>query len=227
MRGGVTSFSPYGPAAPSSNAQQLMAQRITQAQGAASGIEQLLGYNPQTGTTTYMPKLIASVLSEMYGGTVLGNAAVNFIDPKAGQYMQQAKLFVEPVLRIASGAAIRPEEYHDYFQMFIPMPGDPPALVKSKIDAMHVWAQTTGQAATTDQALAMMASAAQNNPVLQQQIVRVRNDATQSGRLGLPVYQAAAGAGQTQPGATPAPPPAAPPPPAVDHNRVKAILGMQ
>ena len=124
--------------------------------------------------------------------------------------------------------AIRPEEYHDYFQMFIPMPGDPPALVKSKIDAMHVWAQTTGQAATVDQALGMMAQAAQGNPVLQQQIVRVRNDATQNNRLGLPTYQASGGGAPAAPGATP--PPAAPPPAApsgVDHNRVKAVLGMQ
>jgi hypothetical protein len=201
-------------------------QRVAQAQAAEQQLEQLIGVNPQTGqlpATPYTPGILASTIREMPGGTgALGGAATNLVDKNAIAYNTAAMRWIEPVLRVASGAAIRPEEYQDYFQMFIPGPNDNRDVMLQKLQAMRQWTQVVSTATNANQALQMMARVSQGSPAVQQQIETMRVKANQAGTLDKP----AQAQGAPAPAATP---PAAPPAPAggVDHARIRALLGMQ
>jgi hypothetical protein len=149
----------YQTQAPPTEQVQLQVARIANADRSRIGLQNLIGYGERTRRLApdfYVPDWMAWDAFQKTGGTGLGNAASQWLDPRVGQYMNWAKSFVEPVLRIASGAAIRPEEYVDYYHMFVPMPGDPPVLVKQKLDNMKAWVDIAGRAATPGQAQQMI-----------------------------------------------------------------------
>ncbi|MEY9184689.1 hypothetical protein ABIG06_006237 [Bradyrhizobium sp. USDA 326] len=204
--------------APSTQSQQQMATRVAQASQARQQLEEIILKDPATGqqrTAPYVPGLAPSMLNQGANESVLGRYAIKKLDPVAEQYFASAQRWIEPVLRIASGAAIRPEEYGSYFRMFVPEVGDPPQVISQKLLSMRQWETATGNASTANEALAMMQRAAQQSgdPRTMATIERIRTIATERGTLNNPVTDPAQGA--------------APAPSGVDHNRVRQLLGMQ
>jgi hypothetical protein len=143
---------------------------------------------------------------------------VGKLDPTAKAYFTAAKQWVEPVLRMASGAAIRDTEYADYYGMFIPEAGDPQTVIQQKLGAMKLWENATANAATSGEALNMMDRAAAGNPMIRQAVERIRVKAQEAGTLNTPIQRDAAAA-QAAPAAPVAPA-------AVNHDEVRRILGM-
>jgi hypothetical protein len=200
---------------------------VAQASSARQTLEQLMMYDPTTGlprAKPYVPALIPALINERGGGGVLGRFALSKVDPSAKTYYIAAKQWVEPVLRMASGAAIRDTEYADYYGMFIPEAGDNTAQIQQKLSAMKLWENATANAATSGEALSMMERAAAGNPMIRPAVERIRVRAAQAGTLDTPLQPLRDTPAQstTQPAA-----PATTAPPGVDHSEVKRILGMQ
>ena len=196
---------------------------VAQASSARQTIESAIGLqNGQLPAKPYLPSLAAAMVNERGGQTVAGRYLLGTIDPKAKEYYNAAKLWVEPVLRIASGAAIRPEEYAEYYGMFIPEAGDSQAQVAQKLNAMRLWENATAGAQNANEVLTKMAQTAQGNPSALALVERLRVKAAEAGTLNAPVQSTGTAA---VPPVTTAP--AATAPAAVDHARVKQLLGIQ
>jgi hypothetical protein len=119
---------------------------------------------PLSGTlpqNPYTPDWMAALIAERQPDGVVSAALMNKVDPKAREYYSAAKAWVEPVLRLASGAAIRPEEYKDYMYMFIPSALDSPQLIATKLNRMREWQEATAGNATANQATATLIARAQ------------------------------------------------------------------
>jgi hypothetical protein len=129
-----------------------------------------------------VPNWMAAMANEKLGGTVAGNNLVNAADPKALAYFQTSKRLVEPILRLASGAAINKGEYSDYYQMFIPAQGDTPQMIADKLNAIRTWQVAVGRSRTANGLLQMVSELGQGNPVVQATVERMRVKATQGGR---------------------------------------------
>jgi hypothetical protein len=218
--------------APGSAEQTKEVRAVAQAANARLTLEQLMMYDPTTGqprSKPYVPSLAAALINERAGGGLLGRYAVGKLDPVAKQYYVAAKQWVEPVLRMASGAAIRDTEYADYYGMFIPEPGDSTQIIQQKLGAMKLWENATANAATSGEALAMMDRAAAGNPMIHQAVDRIRVKANEAGTLNTPLAPLRGGGPSTPqavpPGAANVAPTTAPP--GVDHNAVRQLLGMQ
>jgi hypothetical protein len=202
------------------------ARQVELAQQARLKLQEKIGFDESTGQLKpgyYVPGLTATAIGERYGGSATGRAIVKRIDPAAQEYRAEAMRWIEPVLRNASGAAIRPEEYGDYFAMFIPETGDSPQEVTRKLGAMKAWEHATAGAATANQALANMDRIAQQtgDTAMRQAADRIRVVARERGTLDAPLSTGAGGGGGA---ATAAPAGAAVAAPAVDHNAVQARL---
>jgi len=212
--------------APASQGQQQMAARVVQASQARQQLEQIIMTDPATGqprNAPYVPGLMPSMLNQGANESVLGRYAIKKMDPVAEQYFTSAQRWIEPVLRAASGAAIRPEEYGSYVRMFVPEVGDPPQVIASKLLAMRQWETATGNASTANGALTAMQQVAQQSgdPRTMAIIERLRTVATERGTLNNPISaDAAAPTPGTAAGAAPAGG-------GVDHNRVRQLLGLQ
>ena len=140
------------------------AAAVGRADVARRNIETQIGIvNGQMPPNPYVPNLAAAVLAEKNNGIVNG-MAIAALDPKAPRYLADAKAWVESVLRLASGAAIRPEEYGDYAQIFIPNRNDTKEAIQAKLDRMAQWAQLTATAANADQATQMLMNVSKGDP---------------------------------------------------------------
>ena len=147
--------------APATQAQVNLAGAITRADQARRDIEKMIwaGTDPASGRLPqkpWLPDWKAALLAERGGDSLLIAQAINAMDPDARAYYASAKAWIEPVLRLASGAAIRTEEYRDYMAMFIPNWGDSPKLIADKINRMREWQEATGGNVTANQAVATM-----------------------------------------------------------------------
>jgi hypothetical protein len=224
---GTVSVTPLpGGGGPATHEAANTARQVELAQQARLKLQEKIGYDEATGQLKpgfYVPGLTATAIGERYGGSATGRAIVKRIDPAAQEYRAEAMRWIEPVLRNASGAAIRPEEYGDYFAMFIPETGDSPQEVTRKLGAMKAWEQATAGAATANQALARMDQIAQQagDPAMRQVADRIRVVARERGTLDAPLATGAGGGGGA---ATVAPAGAAVATPAVDHNAVQQRL---
>jgi hypothetical protein len=214
-----------GGGAPATHEAANTTRQVVLAGQARAQLQSKIGYDENTGQLKpnyYVPGFGATVVGEKYGGSAGGRRVVKWLDPKAQEYRAEAMRWIEPVLRNASGAAIRPEEYGDYFAMFIPETGDTPREVTRKLQAMKAWENATSGAATANQALATMDRIAQQtgDVTMRQAADRIRVVARERGTLDTPLVgdpAAAAGAG------APAGAPSQGPPP-VDHNAVNDLL---
>jgi hypothetical protein len=68
--------------------------------------------------------------------------------PEYQMAAQHAKLFINAVARRQSGATVRPDEWTDYGQMFIPQPGNDTKVIQAKREARE-WALNAMQAGLT------------------------------------------------------------------------------
>jgi len=136
----------------------------------------------QAPAIPYVPNLATAILAERGNGMVNGRL-ISTIDPKAPQYLAEAKNWVEAVLRLASGAAIRPEEYADYAQIFVPNANDNRQQIDAKLKRMSDWAQITSTAMNADDATKMLMNVSRGDPVFQDMAVKLRNMAQNNGHL--------------------------------------------
>lgn len=134
-----------------------------------------------------------ATLNQGANENVVAQYMIKKLDPAAEQYFAAAQRWIEPVLRVASGAAIRPEEYGSYMRMFIPSAADPPQVISQKLLSMRQWVQATAGSATANEALSKMQQAAQQSgdPRALAAIERLRTVATERGTLNNPVDGAA------------------------------------
>jgi hypothetical protein len=159
------------------------AAAIGRAETSRRNLETQIGYvDGQAPAIPYVPNLGAAILAERNGGIVNG-MAIAALDPKAPQYLAEAKNWVEAVLRLASGAAIRPEEYADYAQIFVPNRNDNRQQIDAKLKRMSDWAQITATAMNADDATKMLMNVSRGDPVFQDMAVKLRNLAQQNGNL--------------------------------------------
>jgi hypothetical protein len=74
-----------------------------------------------------------NLLSRMVGGLgVVGNIALQQLDPEYQQFAQAARDFINASLRRESGAVISPVEFDNARQQYLPMPGDTEATLAQK-----------------------------------------------------------------------------------------------
>lgn len=190
------------------------ASAVGRAETARKSLEAQIGVvNGQLPAVPYVPNLGAAIIAEKNNG-IVGGALISAIDPKAPQYLADSKAWVEAVLRLASGAAIRTEEYSDYAQMFVPNRNDNHQQIEAKLKRMQDWAQITASAQTAEEAHKMLMNVSKGDPVFQDMAIKLRNLAEQNGTLNTPFTQL------PQPGQTAAP--AGGPDPSV----VNRILGI-
>ena len=191
----------FGPSEASPEALRKEASSATLASNAMNEFYKKFGYSgrdPATGAPGQfadpaavrktVPGLMSAAVSEYGGTSILGQAAANRLDPKAQEYNALAYRFVEPVIRMASGAAISPREYSQYFSMFIPNANDSPLTASQKLDAMRDWVDAVSGATTARGALDRM-SALATNPMTRQAVEQMRVRATEAGTLDKPFAQ--------------------------------------
>jgi hypothetical protein len=76
-----------------------------------------------------------NLLSRMVGGLgVVGNIALQQLDPEYQQFAQAARDFINASLRRESGAVISPVEFDNARQQYLPMPGDTEATLAQKAE---------------------------------------------------------------------------------------------
>jgi hypothetical protein len=209
-----------------SSQEQLNVTSAVQRAGAARRqLEPIIGVDAQgkiNPNNYYVPNRVSAQISQSYGTNMAGATAANAIeavagggdkDRNVGDYYTVARQWVEPVIRLASGAAINPSEYANYFSMFIPNAIDRPKTVQLKVDAMRAWETATARASSPAQAQEIMAQIAGNNPYAVRAVETMRVLGTQNGtndktyaQLGI----APGGASTPQPGAPAQAPTAAP-----------------
>jgi len=161
---------------------------LTQVKESRNQLIGLLGAD-QNGVLPPQPRVpnwLAALANERAGGSVAGNNLVNAADPNALAYFQTAKRVVEPILRLASGAAINKGEYSDYYQMFIPAQGDTPQMMADKLNALRTWQVAVGKSRTASGLLQMVGDLGQGNPVVRATVERMRVKAQQGGRGNTP-----------------------------------------
>ena len=129
-----------------------------------------------------VPNWGAAMANEALGGTTAGNNLINAADPNALSYFQTSKRLVEPILRLASGAAINKGEYKDYYEMFIPTQADSPQMIANKLNAIRTWQVAVSKSRTASGLLQMASDLGQDNPVVRATVERLRVKATQGGR---------------------------------------------
>ena len=133
-----------------------------------------------------VPNWGAAMANEAIGGTTAGNNLINAADPNALSYFQTSKRLVEPILRLASGAAINKGEYSDYYQMFIPTQADTPQMIANKLNAIRTWQVAVSKSRTASGLLQMVSDLGQDNPVVRATVERLRVKATEGGRANEP-----------------------------------------
>ena len=116
---------PGGPADPATKEggkkAALFSKRVADAAERVKGIE-AEGYDP----TTF------GAAARNVGASVFGN----WVQSDQGQRWQSAaREWMAPVLRYESGAAIPPEEFETYYNIYFPVPGDSDATIKQKAQA--------------------------------------------------------------------------------------------
>jgi hypothetical protein len=207
---------PFGPSEASPEALRKEASSTTLAANAMSEFYKKFGYsgrgpNGEPGTFTdpkavakNVPSLMSTAVTQLGGDNVLAERAAKTLDPKAQEYNALAYRFVEPVIRLASGAAISPREYSQYFKMFVPNANDSPLTASQKLDAMKDWVDAVAGATTARGALDRMDALAKN-PIAREAVNAMREAATRAKTLDTPVPAASPGSAPA-PGATaPAP----------------------
>jgi hypothetical protein len=169
---------------------------------------------------SYIPNRVSAAISQNYGTGFAGRTAAQATealykkggtDQNVGDYYTIARRWIEPVIRLASGAAINPSEYENYFSMFIPDATDSPKARQLKLDAMRDWGIATSRASTPAGAQAEMMKIAANNPIAMQMVDTMRVLGTENKtnnktyqELGLVGSGQGAAPGSPQVGAAPA-----------------------
>jgi hypothetical protein len=173
----------------------------------------------------YVPNRVSAAISQNYGTGFAGRTAAQATEAlyqkggtaqNVGDYYSVARRWVEPVIRLASGAAINPSEYENYFSMFIPDATDSPKQVQMKLDAMRDWEIATAKASSPAQAQQIMMELGRDNPIAMRSVETMRvlgaenktNNRTYA-ELGLNGSGQGAAPGSPQVGAAPAQSPAA------------------
>lgn len=202
--------------APAPQGQGQTAQRVTSASAERLAIENAIKGG-------YLPPLSSALINTIVQGSTgaAGFAAdqlLKYMDPKGAEYFLNAMRWVEPVIRSASGAAIQPREYADYYRMFIPTANDPPRVVQAKLEAMRRWEQATATGMTANGVLQLMAAQTQPGTATAAIVERLRVKAQQAGTLAAPNPYAGVGVGTRSDAPTPDAG-------AVDPNEVNRILG--
>jgi len=142
-----------------------------------------------------VPNWGAAMANEALGGTTAGNNLINAADPNALSYFQTSKRLVEPILRLASGAAINKGEYKDYYEMFIPTQADSPQMIANKLNAIRTWQVAVSKSRTASGLLQMASDLGQDNPVVRATVERLRVKANEGGRANDSFATLPAGAG--------------------------------
>ena len=166
-----------------------VAAAVGRAEVARNNIMTQIGFvGNQAPALPYVPNLAAAILAERNGG-VLSGAAMAALDPKALKYLGDSKAWVEAVLRLASGAAIRPEEYVDYAQIFVPNRNDSREQIVAKVERMAQWAQITATASNANDATKMLMNVSRGDPVFHDMAIKMHNLARENGTLDVPFDQ--------------------------------------
>jgi len=188
---------------------------LMQADIAKNKFFKMFNYAPDSGVlpdqktiSGAVPSFMSGAASEMLGSGMIGQRVAKTLDPKAQGYNALAYQFVEPVIRLASGAAIGPREYSQYFNMYIPNANDGPPEVKQKLDAMQIWTDAIRMSTTAGGAIDYVMKS--GNPLAMQGAERIRVRATEAGTLNAPINETTAGAAAPAVSAAPAAATAAP-----------------
>jgi hypothetical protein len=179
--------------------------------------------NSPSAVTNVVPSWKAGVAAEKLGTGMIGQGVSNYFDPRSQDYNAISYRFVEPVIRMASGAAINPSEYAQYFNMFIPNANDSPMTASAKLDAMRDWVAAVSTTSTARGALDEVMKTAGNNPIAAQMVRDFGERARVKGTLDTPFSQLP-GAGQSAAGGAPATAPATAPNKNDDVERMLGII---
>ena len=198
--GQATISGPIGPEGPAQETQAKTAAFAQLANKAKDDFYKKFGYTPGKGFTDpsavqkNVPGFLSAVANEYGGTSIAGERLAKTLDPKAQDYNALGYRFVEPVIRLASGAAIGPKEYQQYFRMFIPNANDTPDTAARKLDAMQSWVDAVSGASTSRGALDAMARLAKD-PQTAQAVEQIRVKAANAGTLDTPFSQLPGGGG--------------------------------
>lgn len=194
----VTSLSPPQTttilsAAPADKATVDAVRAIQMASADRAIVEDVLGVQNDASGRPVMtkpegvPGWKATIIRETMGGGTLGNAILNMTDPNAKRYMVAARSWIEPVLRIATGAVAHPYEVTGYMERFVPDVTDSPQVKAEKITRMRVWEEATRTAANANEAIKKILSNPQANAADREMAERMRVRAADAGTLTAPV----------------------------------------
>jgi hypothetical protein len=144
---------------PSSEGLQKSALYSSIMSGPRQSMEAAIGYNDQTGVPPqfYVPGSTAGTLNRLGGESELMQGFIkSTVDPKAVQYFNDARAFVEAPLRMVSGAVIAPSEVSRWMSIFIPNSADDAQSVGVKIQRMRVLEDAVRNSATVGGAIQML-----------------------------------------------------------------------
>jgi hypothetical protein len=218
--GAPISFTPSGPA---NDQLRRVATAMQQVQPERQKLEDILGFkiDPDGKFTIANPGALpgyrADAINRYAGDIGYGKNAMDYMEgrekgapnPALRSWYGAAKAWVEPVLRLASGAAINPGEYASYYSMFIPSPGDPPDVIAQKFGRMRQWEIAVSQSVNAGGAMQIMQKLAPEREDVQRMRVLLTNNpgaaqkpfadiiATTPGAQGSPAVPPAAAAPQT------------------------------
>ena len=185
-------------------------------------MEAILGFSidPKTGVPTVskmgnLPSMPAatiygSALGNLEWGKSLGQMAESWQkgaeNTPVQSYYNAAKAWVEPVLRLASGAAINRDEYASYYSMFIPGPSDGPREIAEKFGRMRQWESAVASSANAGEAFQKMQAMAPGREDVERMRVVLRQNPDAMSRPFTQILDqnvgGAGGAPATAPGAT-------------------------
>ena len=204
--GGIGAVTPLGgPSEPTSENQRKITMATAQAQTPRQRIWDLFGYkqygnDPQTGAPlydfekgAYVPTRTGQMVMQNFGSSIPGQSVAQWLDQdqpgaRGGQAIQELNnnvlRFIEPILRLASGATILPPEYSKYWAMFIPNANDGDQAKAEKLQAMALWEIAAERSSTVAQAQQLMEEMSQrtNNQIGLASVRMVREDVARSGQ---------------------------------------------
>lgn len=169
-QGGATIGAPVSPH-PTQDAERRVATAVQTAMPERQKIESILDFraDPKTGqmsiNTANIPGYMASTIYKSpVGGFDVAQGIGQYLDTiekgtpttRAQDYYTAARAWVEPVLRLASGAAINQDEYRSYYAMFIPGPADSPQTAAEKLLRMRQWETAVASSSNAAQAMEKM-----------------------------------------------------------------------
>lgn len=207
------SISPH----PTPDTERRIATALQQVSPERQNMETILGFSidPKTGQPN-LSKLnnlpsypAAAIYTSPFGNYDLAKGAGQYVESmRKGtentpiqSYYNSAKAWIEPVLRLASGAAINQDEYRSYYSMFIPGPSDGPREIAEKFGRMRQWETAVASSATAGEAFQKMQSLAGNREDVERMRVVLRNNPDAANRPFSEIINQ-----QPQPGGTTAAP---------------------